>query len=346
MNRMKEVAEKHVSLQIKAEDYPKVGKALIKAIGSVYNLTEEETNLLLESYKKLSGLFIEIESNRYNQIQESGGWEDYKEFIIAEKTLTNIQGDTISLTLKTVNGEKVLPHKPEQYITMQVNGVQRHFTITDSGEDYYKLLIKVKEVTDNNSFSVTQYLRDAEMNTIVELRPPCGIPFKLDNVIPLVLISGGSGESNSIAVMQAIKESIKNGQSDKLPSSIHIIHSTQGENSDTHQLDLPVEQLRDLGLKVSYDKYYTQDSYSKNNTIHIGRINEKSLNSILDNHNNNYEICASLSFSANLQQILKGWGVAEDNIHIDGFGPSQEVFDSYLIGQDNPGSSVCSFAHE
>ncbi|WP_231569870.1 hypothetical protein [Rickettsia bellii] len=54
------------------------------------------------------------------------------------------------------------------------------------------------------------------------------------------------------------------------------------------------------------------------------------MNSILDNHNNNYEICASLSFSANLQQILKGWGVAEDNIHIEGFGPSQEVFDSYL----------------
>lgn len=70
------------------------------------------------------------------------------------------------------------------------------------------------------------------------------------------------------------------------------------------------------------------------------------MNSILDNNNNNYEICASLSFSANLQQILKGWGVAEDNIHIEGFGPSQEVFDSYLIGQDNPGSSVCPFAHE
>lgn len=81
---------------------------------------------------------------------------------------------------------------------MRVNEEQRHFTITDSGEDYYKVLIKVKGVTDDNSFSVTNYLLNAKIDTIVGLRPPCGIPFKLNNTLPLVFISGGSGESNSI----------------------------------------------------------------------------------------------------------------------------------------------------
>lgn len=68
--------------------------------------------------------------------------------------------------------------------------------------------------------------------------------------------------------------------------------------------------------------------------ILFGRINKESLESILKAHDNKYEICAPSSFNANLQQILKEWDIADENIHIEGFGPSQEAFDSSLIGQN------------
>ncbi|HJD61729.1 MAG TPA: hypothetical protein LFV90_06315 [Rickettsia endosymbiont of Columbicola hoogstraali] len=71
-----------------------------------------------------------------------------------------------------------------------------------------------------------------DKNQLVKVQPSY-IESDIETTKDLVLISGGSGESHSISI---INEMI-NKKDIPFPPSIHVIHSTKNENSDTFQLD-------------------------------------------------------------------------------------------------------------
>ncbi|WP_419235232.1 hypothetical protein [Rickettsia endosymbiont of Nabis limbatus] len=186
---------------------------------------------------------------------------------------------------------------------------------------YLVALLRGVSLKKNPNGTVTNYLFNNE-NQLVKVQPSY-IESDIETTKDLVLISGGSGESHSISIINEIisKKDIPFQQ------YIHVIHSTKNENSDTFQLDEVINIAKSHNINVSYHKHYTH---------HSGRMTKKSLSDILENHDSHYEVCTSSSFSTAIQQTLKGWGVEDFDIHIEGFGSIPEAFDSALIG-------VCPF---
>src|SRR5699024_397625 len=76
------IAEKHVSLGVKPEQYPIVGEALIQAVEDI--LGESATDEVIEAwraaYDYIANLFIEIEQKKYHEReQQEGGWTGFRE---------------------------------------------------------------------------------------------------------------------------------------------------------------------------------------------------------------------------------------------------------------------------
>lgn len=154
----------------------------------------------------------------------------------------------------------------------------------------------------------------------------------------IVLISFGSGESYPISMLHSVMKSITTNKGG-IPSSIHVIHSTKNETSDTFQLDETIKQLTNIAkaydVNISYDKYYTQNNYTQDNHIkdniiyHEGRISEESFAGILDS--NSYFICGPRTASNNTHEILNKLGIIDENIHIEEFSVSAELSGCCLL---------------
>lgn len=83
---VKQIAHKHRSLGIKAEQYPIVGKCLLQAIKEVVDAPEEVLTAWGEAYGVIADAFISIEAEMYEEAAgKEGGWKDFRNFIVAKK---------------------------------------------------------------------------------------------------------------------------------------------------------------------------------------------------------------------------------------------------------------------
>lgn len=301
----------HVGRNIPAHLYPPVAEKLILNIGNGNELVKEILN-------EVGTYFVKTEEKQYNELKEYK-IENFEEHKIKIE-MKNADGDTAKIKFYRQNEQEVTPHKHGQIITIKVGSKYSEFTVMKTGHDeeghYYECLIK-----KNPNGTVTNYLFN-DKNQLVKAQPSY-IESDIETTKDLVLISGGSGESHSISIINEII----NKKDIPFPQSIHVIHSTKSENSDTFQLDEVINVAKSHNINVSHHKHYTHCS---------GRMTKESLSDILENHDSHYEVCTSSSFSTAIQQTLKGWGVEDVNIHIEGFGSIPETLDSALIG-------VCPF---
>lgn len=332
----------HVGRNVPANLYPPVAKELIANVGKDNKLVEEILSIIGKR-------FIKAEEKQYDGLKEEYNIENFEDHKIKIE-IKNADKNTAKIKFYRQNEQEVVPHKHGQIITVKVTNDKKEekfseFTVIKTGHDekgyYYECLIK-----QNLDGYVTNYLFNSE-NQLIKAYPSY-IESNIESNKNLVLISGGSGESYSISIINNILDE----KNIELPPLIHIIHSTRNEKSDTFELDTAIKQLIDKvpNVRVSYNKYYTKGNGDTNNDnihYHNDRMNKESLNENLgNNHDNNYKICASSFFSADIQQILKEWGVADNNIHIEGFGSVPEISDLSLVGQDTSSSNYLSHLPE
>lgn len=107
------VVSKHVSLDIRPEQYPIVGECLMAAIGEVLGdaVTPEIADAWGALYEELAGRLIELEEQRYRAFEHRpGGWRGPREFRLAE---TRQESAVIrSFVLEPTDGGAVAEHLP------------------------------------------------------------------------------------------------------------------------------------------------------------------------------------------------------------------------------------------
>ncbi|MDR5875795.1 NO-inducible flavohemoprotein [Halomonas sp. CUBES01] len=306
------VVNKHVSLGILPEQYPIVGECLMMAIGEVLGdaLTPEIADAWGALYQELADLLIDLEENRYQEFeQREGGWRGTRRFHVAASQ----QESAVirSFILEPEDGGPVAAHAPGQYIGVKVTidgePVHRHYSLsaTPNGRAYR---VSIKRENDGR---VSRYFHDQLANGgVVELLPPAGEMTLVPGEAPLMLISGGVGQT---PLLPMAKQALGQGR------RVVYLHAAQ-----TPEHWAFADELR--ALEKAYPLQFTLVTVFEQSDAgdHQGRLNQALLADYLPEGAHCYFVGPHGMMEA-VEQSLKQLGVADSHRHYEHFGPAMPL---------------------
>lgn len=335
------VAEKHVALGVKPDQYPVVGEALLQAVKDVLGdkATDEVIDAWGEAYNVIADAFINIEHDLYEgKEQKPGDWRGFRNFLVTKKVK---ETDFVtSFYLKPADKQQISSYYPGQYLTLKadIEGEtythMRHYSLSDApGKDYYRISVKREEgnkkVPDG---IVSNYLHNhVQEGDTLPFAAPAGDFTIMNDDLPIVLIGGGIGLTPLMSMLNTLAESGR---------SVTYIHATQ--NSSAHAMKEHVEQLAseypNVTSYVCYDSPTMKDkniqSFDKE-----GFINLDWLESILPGNQANFYFCGPVPFMKAVNKALIDWGVPTKHMHYEVFSPVS------ILGEQEPERPYVAASH-
>ena len=328
---VKQIAHKHRSLEIKAEQYPIVGKHLLLAIKDVLGdaATDEIIDAWGKAYGVIADVFIQVEKEMYEEAAAmNGGWNGFREFVIDKKVK---ESDVItSFYLVAKDGEAISSFLPGQYISVRckIEGEQythiRQYSLSDApGKDYYRISVKREEGTEQIPGGVaSNFLHESvSEGDIIEVTAPAG-DFVLDmnSEEPVVLVSGGVGLTPMVSMLNTIVE--------KQPErNVTFVHAAI--NGKTHAMHNHVKEIaaaHDNVLNyVCYEKP-TEEDRVKGEFDKEGYVDKAWLESVIgENMSGTFYFCGPVPFMKSVNQSLKDLGIPSEKVHFEFFGPADQL---------------------
>ncbi|MCM2458171.1 NO-inducible flavohemoprotein [Rhizobium sp. CG4] len=317
------IAHKHIGYHILPEHYPYVARALLDAISDV--LGEAATPGILNAWGEAYWFLADILKAREVKLRDSiesqsGGWNGWRTFTIAEKLAES--EIVTSFILRPTDGGKVIRHRPGQYLTFKLvvngNNVKRNYSIScGPNDDYYRISVKREANGDGGS----RYLHDeAHVGTVLEVTPPAGDFFLPDEPSrPVVLLSGGVGLTPMVSMLEAIAK-------DYPELRAHFVHGAL--NSSTHAMDRHVRSLATEHGRVAVTTFYSEPSVKDAVGLshdHDGFITIDWLRQNTPMLASDFYLCGPKPFLKSLVNGLYKAGVSVDRIHYEIFGPADEL---------------------
>ncbi|KAK5122999.1 hypothetical protein LTR85_003565 [Meristemomyces frigidus] len=334
---VEKICQKHASLYIQPDQYKVVGEYLLGAMGTVLGsaLTQEVLEAWGAAYWQLANLMIKREEQLF---QDADGWTDWREFTIADKVKES--DEITSFYLKPVDGKKLPPFLPGQYISVSTDVPKlqylqsRQYSLSDSPKsDYYRVSIKKEtglSTTQPDAEAHPGYISnimhdEKKIGDVVKVSHPAGEFFldpMRDAAAPVVLISAGVGLTPMIAILHTLLDR----DSKQRISFIHGARKTSAqafgkqikETVASHPnvtasifIKNPNTDTDVEGLDYKYKSRVTLDVLDR----------EKDL--CLDNPATTYFVCGPDSFMSAMGKGLAGLGVDEGRIKMEVFGTDQ-----------------------
>lgn len=319
------VAEKHVGLGVKAEQYPVVGETLLQAVKDVLGsgATDEVIGAWKEAYDLIADTFIKIENDLYDKkAQTAGGWRGFRNFRVAKKERES--KFVTSFYLEPEDGQPLPEYEPGQYLTLKAD-IQgepythmRHYSLSHASDnDFYRISVKRELGTgDVPDGIVSNYLHEhIEKGDILPFAVPAGDFTVKSEELPIVLIGGGIGLTPLMSMLQTLVKKDPNRQ-------ITYIHATQ--NSTTHTMREAIEKLaseyENLRTHIIYDSPTEADRKAFN--FHKeGHIDLEWMQSVLPDNEGDFYFCGPIPFMKAVLKGLQTWGVSDERIHYESFSP-------------------------
>lgn len=319
---VKGIAQKHRALGIQPEHYPIVGQNLLAAIKTVLGdaATDEIIDAWAKAYGVIADVFISVEAEMYSEAEEQkGGWRGFRPFIVDRKVQ---ESDVItSFYLVPEDGGEISTYLPGQYITVRVKPDHQEFThlrhyslSTSPGHPYYRITVKREDaINDQPAGIVSNYLhKELNEGDILEISAPAG-EFILDQSKqnPVVLISGGVGLTPMVSMLETLLEN----ENKRNVTFIHAARSGKYHAMREHiaALDSKFEQLHSYVIYESPAAGETSDK--------TGYIDLTWLKTVADAEADFY-FCGPTPFMRAVNLALKEWGIPENRIHFEFFGPA------------------------
>ncbi|MGF6177071.1 NO-inducible flavohemoprotein [Ensifer sp. 4252] len=318
------IAHKHIGYHILPDHYPYVANALLAAIEDVLGsaATPQLLNAWAEAYWFLAEVFQEREAEiRDELVKKSGGWNGWRDFVIASKVR---ESDVVtSFVLRPKDGRRVVRHKPGQYLTLRLkleNGleIKRNYSISSGPSDSsYRISVKREAQGQGGS----RYLHDtATVGTLLSVTPPAG-DFYLPEIpqAPVVLLSGGVGLTPMVSILETIVEEHPNLEA-------HFVHGAL--NSTTHAMDQHVRKLANAHGNIKISSFYSdpgsEDAAGLSHDFD-GYITPEWLRKNTPIHEAEFYLCGPKPFLRSLIPALVREGVSSERVHYEFFGPSDEL---------------------
>ncbi|MFC3282062.1 NO-inducible flavohemoprotein [Litchfieldella rifensis] len=310
------VVSKHVSLGIRPDQYPIVGECLMAAIGEVLGeaVTPEIAAAWSALYEELAGLLIELEDQRYHQFaSREGGWRGTRRFRIVE---TRQESAVIrSFVLVPEDGGPVADFEPGQYIgvRLEVDGepVYRHYSLSapPNGRSY-RLSIKREE-----GGRVSRHFHDrlARGDTL-ELLPPSGDLTLVDGDEPLMLLSGGVGQT---PMLPLARKALEQGR--------RVVYLHAAQSREHHAFGDEVATLADEYPERLQTVTLYESAVDGERVTHVGRVDRELLALYLPEGEPRCYFVGPQGFMATVNRALDSLGVAAERRHHEHFGPSRPL---------------------
>lgn len=303
------IANKHVSVGIRGEHYPIVGKHLIASIKEVLGdaATPELIDAWTAAYMQLADVLIGAEKAIYdkNAVAE-GGWTGWRFFKVAEKSK---QTDNVtSFKLVPVDNGKMPEVKAGQYISVRVfvkgqDLIQpRQYTVVKADATSLTIAVKKVEAVEKSPAGMVSNTLHNDINEgdVVEVSFPVG-EFNLpEGNGELCLLSAGIGITPLFAML---KEAVQKDPTRKI-SFVHVCKNKEA---------IPFREELALVVKegnVSFEVFETSEH---------GRPSEDFFKSLVS-QGADYCICGPVPFMKLAASELVKNGVAENKIHAEKFG--------------------------
>jgi nitric oxide dioxygenase len=319
------IANKHVSLGVRPDQYPIVGEHLLGAIKAVLGdaATDDIISAWAQAYGNLADILMGRESElREHTVAEPGGWVDWREFRVVAK---QPESEAItSFVLEPADGKPVADFEPGQYISVAIEvprlGLQqiRQYSLSDAPNGRsYRISVKREGGTDPASQGyVSTLLHDqVQVGDTLRLAAPYGNFFiDVHATTPVVLISGGVGLTPMISMLNRVLASPGR--------DIVFVHGAR--NSAVHAMK---DHLRATAAHhpnfqafVFYNEPLPQDQPGRDfdfpGMVDIGTIAGAVLLPDAD-----YYICGPIPFMRMQHDALISRGIKETRVHYEVFGP-------------------------
>ena len=267
--------------------------------------------------------------------QESTGapWSGFRTFRVEHKVLEDAQGQVCSFYLVPEDGKPLTPFLPGQFLTFRLelasakgaNTVIRCYSLSDAPQPTrYRVSIKRAPAPQGSEFAPgvsSNYFHDhVVVGSLLQVRAPGG-HFHIDHsVAPVVLIAGGIGITPMLSMLNwCLKEQpgrevwlfygVRNRSELVLPSHLQAL-SMAHSNFQLHLCfsdPLPGDMADDLGA---------------NSHPHHSRVNVDLLRRLLPLKPYHFYICGPTPLLQSLVPALEDWGVPDERIHFEAFGPA------------------------
>ncbi|KGP93013.1 dihydropteridine reductase [Pontibacillus chungwhensis BH030062] len=324
---VKQIAHKHRSIGVRREHYPIVGEHLLLAMKEVLGdgATDEVLQAWEDAYGIIANVFIEIEEDMYEEAAvQPGGWDGFKAFKVTRKEK---ESDAITSFYLEPIDEKPLPSfSPGQYISVQlhIEGETythvRQYSLSDAPhQGYYRISVK-RESDHDPEGVVSNYLHNKvkEGDTIPVSAPAGDFVLDTSKDIPLVFISGGVGLTPLVSMLKTVVTQQPNRE-------IIFIHAAR--NSQLHALKGEVAQIvKQIDSVTNYTLYSNpteEDMQSMDSNT--GYVTLEWLQQILPHNQMDFYFCGPTGFMNTTFHALQQWGVPEEHMHYEFFGPAKQL---------------------
>lgn len=318
------IANKHVSLNIRAEHYPIVGEHLLASISEV--LGEAATDDLIEAwgaaYQQLAQLLIDIELGIYKEQIREHAWTGWRGFKIVKKIPESEQ--ITSFYLQPVDGGKLPEFYPGQYVSVRIyvpewNLIQpRQYTLSDSpGKDTLRITVKREDGKGKTPAGKVSNLlhKNYDVGDIIDLSAPAG-EFYLNQQgkNPIILMSAGVGITPMYSMLSFLHEKQSN-------RSVHFIHGTH--NGKQHALREKVNEIVEKSPTFNRFIFYSKPDGEDRQGIdydYQGRMDINRIDQSIFDKDADYYLCGPVEFMKDEGKKLKEKGIPPEKIHVEAFG--------------------------
>jgi nitric oxide dioxygenase len=327
------IAQKHVGLHVRPEQYPYVGRALIGALIDVLEeaATDEVIVAWSQAYDFLAYTLMSRERQIYDERRRTpGGWVGWREFSVGRVVA---ESESIkSFYLRPCDAGPLMAFRPGQYLTIQFDipgqgVVLRNYSISSGpGRDYYRISVKREDPPEEAPYAppglASTYLHEeVGPGAVVRVGPPIG-EFVLDEEAhrPVALLSGGVGLTPTVSMLEYL---VDRGR----PPETWYVHAAPCGRQHAMK-----RHVRDLAAAsgtihqvVFYEHPLPEDVMGRDYDL-SGRITMEWLKGSVPLTDADFYFCGPRGFMRMLAIGLRALDVPEERIHFEFFGPAEALY--------------------
>lgn len=319
------IANKHVSLGIRAEHYAIVGRHLLASIREVLGAlaTDELIEAWGAAYGQLADVLIGIEAKLYAQAaQVQGGWSGWRNFRVERKQAES--EEITSFYLVPADGGEVPTYQPGQYVSVKLfvpalgYSQPRQYSLS-AAPGGQALRISVKRESGDEAAARPQGMvsnllhASVQEGDVIEVAPPMGdFVLHQDRENPVVLISAGVGLTPMVSMLEALVKSAPKRE-------VRFIHACR--HGGVHAFREHVAKVAAANPRVKAKVHYEFPREEDQAHPHeVGRIELSRLQDVLPSGEADFYLCGPKPFMQAQMAALKAMKVPAERIHAEVFG--------------------------
>ncbi|MDP8566499.1 globin domain-containing protein [Methylophilus aquaticus] len=312
------IVHKHVSVGIKAEHYPIVGKHLLGAIKQILGnaATADLLDAWAEAYGLLADALMVAEAKLYQQNnQQPDEWLKVK--VLEKIHHTN---DMVSFILQADNGSELPKFKAGQYISVAVQLAEsnlrqiRQYSLSDASDKHtYRITVKRENADEYKpKGNVSNWLHTyVKVGGILEVSHPCGnfTPNLLEKR-PIGLISAGVGITPMLSILNALALTNQN-------RPVLFAHAARSQNHIAHFAEILNTKTLLTYAELAFFLNEVDDtrSHQIKGRMNLGKCVPATYQDAV------FYICGPQVFMDEQRDVLLALGIKASDIHREVFGP-------------------------